>query len=179
MPSKNKNWILIDGSNFYHGLKLLPYKYKPSGFNYLKFAQYLTKNSSNAKTKYYIGAIREEENNPKSKELMRQQQKFLSKIEKQGFEINLGYMLKTNGYHEKGVDVKIAVDIVKGALKDEYNTLYLLSSDTDLIPAVKESIKVDKEIVYVGFAKRPSYALIKNCSESLLLNLETLKNFFE
>ncbi|PIX31320.1 helicase, partial [Candidatus Berkelbacteria bacterium CG_4_8_14_3_um_filter_33_6] len=45
-------------------------------------------------------------------------------------------MLKSDGkYHEKGVDVRIAVDILRGALKNEYRRCFVISSDTDLIPA--------------------------------------------
>lgn len=177
--NKSRVWVLIDGSNFYHGLKLLPKKYKPSKFNYLNFIKYLTKGKTKPVKKYFIGAIREEDGNPKSKQLMIQQQKFLSKLRNIDFEIFLGYMLKTDGYHEKGVDVKIAVEIVKGAFENLYDTLYLVSSDTDLIPAVNEALDENKRIVYVGFAKRPSYALIKRCTESYLLDKETLKNFYD
>jgi uncharacterized LabA/DUF88 family protein len=48
-------------------------------------------------------------------------------------------MMKNSGaYHEKGVDVRIAVDMIVGAYENEFDTVILISSDTDLIPAVEK-----------------------------------------
>lgn len=58
---------------------------------------------------YYIGAIREEQGNLKSKKLMINQQKLISKLRNCGWQTSFGHMLKTDGYHEKGVDVLMAV----------------------------------------------------------------------
>ena len=46
---------------------------------------------------------------------------------------------------EKGVDVKIAVDMVIGAVQDDYDVAFLLSLDGDFVPAV-EAVQ--------GFGKR-------------------------
>ncbi len=174
-----KIWVIFDGSNFYHLLKTLPSVYSPSSFNYIKFVKFLAKNEKINRKIYCIGAVREETGNIKSKKLMIQQQKFLAFLKKENFEIHLGYILKKNGYHEKGVDVKIATEILIGAFYNLYDILYLVSSDTDLIPTIKEAIKLNKKIVYVGFSKKPSYAMIKNCSDSLLLDEIRLKEFFK
>lgn len=53
---------------------------------------------------------------------------------------------------EKGVDVGLAVDLVSDALTKQVSHIILLSSDTDLIPAInsaKQNYKV--KITYVGF----------------------------
>ncbi len=171
-------WIIFDGSNFYHYLKKLPKQFNPSKFDYKKFVKYLAKKDKILKILYCIGRVRTEKNNPKSFQLMKDQHRFLSKLKNFGFEIFLGYILKKNGYHEKGVDVKIAVEIIKGAYYKEYDILYLISSDTDLIPSIQEAIKLKRKIIYVGFSKNPSFALIKNCSDSLLLDQERLQDFF-
>lgn len=47
---------------------------------------------------------------------------------------------------EKAVDVMIAVDIVTGAERDEYDTAYLLSADGDFTPAVAAARKLGKTI---------------------------------
>lgn len=84
-------------------------------------------------------------------------------------------MLKSDGkYHEKGDDVKIAIEIVKGALKDEYDECFLFSSDTDIIPAVLEARKTGKEIVYVGFDGNLSRAMIKNCTRTVIIKSEMI-----
>jgi len=54
-------------------------------------------------------------------------------------------MLKTDEiYHEKGVDVLMAVDLLTGAYENLYDTTILVSSDTDLIPAI-EKVRVMKK----------------------------------
>jgi hypothetical protein len=39
---------------------------------------------------------------------------------------------------EKGIDVRIALDMAQGAMRDDYDTCVLFSGDTDLVPAIEE-----------------------------------------
>ena len=80
-------------------------------------------------------------------------------------------------FHEKGVDVQIAVDIVRGAIKNEYNTCYLISSDTDLLPAIQNAKDEGKKIIYVGFENFISRALSKNCSSYVTLKKDQILKF--
>ena len=61
---------------------------------------------------------------------------------KDGILIKYGKLLReprpSGIYHEKGVDVQIAVEMIRFAFQNKYDVAYLLSSDSDLIPAVKE-----------------------------------------
>lgn len=50
---------------------------------------------------------------------------------------------------EKAVDVKIAVDMVLGAVRDEYDHAYLLSADGDFSPAIEAAQGLGKR-VYVA-----------------------------
>jgi len=49
-------------------------------------------------------------------------------------------------YVEKQVDVRIAVDLVSGAVSDDYDVAYLLSSDGDFVPAVEQARKAGKTV---------------------------------
>jgi uncharacterized protein (TIGR00288 family) len=169
-----KKIVLIDGSNFYHKLKDLDLH--KGIFDYKSFANWISEDGE-VKCKYYVGVIRQELGNPKSKEMYAKQRKFFSVIEKQDIEIERGFMMKNIGYHEKGVDVKIAVDILVNTYEKSVDCFYLVSSDTDLIPAVTKVKEKGKEIKYIGFAHSPSHALIKNCSSSHLLSKEDLEKF--
>ncbi len=102
------------------------------------------------------------------------QQKFLSSIEKGGFSIERGRIVYDHKIREKGVDVKIAVDLVTGAYEDTYDTAVIVSSDTDLIPAIKHVLQKGKKVEYVGFSTRPSLGMSKECSLSVLLLQEDL-----
>lgn len=174
---EDRIFIIIDGNNFYHRLKEMGLKDLLS-FDYEKLTQFLVSKRNLVLRKYYIGAIREEFNNPKSKELMKNQRKLLGKLQKQGWQMGLGHMLKTDDYHEKGVDVLIAVDLLAGAHENKYDVAILVSSDTDLIPAIEKVRLMKKKIEYIGFSHKPSYGLIKNSDVRKLLTREDLAPFF-
>ncbi|MDD9854920.1 MAG: NYN domain-containing protein, partial [Gammaproteobacteria bacterium] len=53
-------------------------------------------------------------------------------------------------YTEKQVDVRIAVDLVSMAQRDEYDAAYLLSADGDFVPAVNEVKLLGKRIFAVS-----------------------------
>ena len=176
--SKERIFIIIDGSNFYHRLKELGLK-NLLDFDYKKFGEFLTGDRQIVSQKYYIGAIREESGNPKSKRLMQGQMKLVSRLRKYGWEIGFGQMLKTDDYHEKGVDVLMAVDILVGAYEDLYDGVVLVSSDTDLIPAIEKVRKMQRKVEYIGFSSKPSYGLIANTDVRRLFVTEDMAKFIE
>lgn len=63
---------------------------------------------------------------------------------------------------EKGVDVKVAIDLVVGAIDGLFDTAILVSSDTDLIPAIKYVRHKGKRVEYVAVG-HVSYNLKKVC----------------
>lgn len=52
---------------------------------------------------------------------------------------------------EKGIDVLLAVDMVKGALRDNYDVAVLVSADTDLLPAVEAVLDDGKRVEVVSW----------------------------
>ena len=85
--------------------------------------------------------------------------------------------MKTDGFHEKGVDVKIAVDILSGSYENLCDAVLLVSSDTDLIPAIHKAKLLKKTIEYIGFSHRPSFAMQKHCGFTRLLSPDDLLQF--
>lgn len=93
---------------------------------------------------------------------------------------SLGYLLKSGGkFREKGVDVNIAVDILVAVYENTCDRIILVSSDTDLLPAIKKAKEKGKTVEYVGFSHMPSVAMVANCSESTLLKKEDLLPFIK
>lgn len=180
MPNKKhilRSTIIFDASNFYFKLKSLKIEHK-SHFDYLKFSEWISRDTKLTKKFYAVGKIEARENDLHGMEMMSAQQELISKLRKQGFMTQYGYLLKTGGvYHEKGVDVQLAVDIMKGAYLDTYDICYLVSSDTDLLPAIAEAKSRGKKIVYVGFRHQVSYALNNQCDESRLLTKSDILQF--
>lgn len=170
--------IQIDGSNFYHKVKRTTPAVHLTIFDYRGFVSSLLKPEYEAIIVYYVGEVKNVRENPKNRQLFASQQKLFHTLKEQDVAIKLGYLLVSDGiYHEKGVDVQIAVDIVRGAIKGEYDTCYLISSDTDLLPAIELAKKENKEVVYVGFEKLLSRALMKNCSSYLVVKKEQVTKF--
>lgn len=79
-------------------------------------------------------------------------------------------------FKEKGVDVKIAVDLVAMAADKVLTTAILCSSDSDLQPAVKELRKRNVEVVYLGFEFQPNKGLTFTTNRTVLFrNSEILE----
>jgi len=177
--AKLKSIVIIDGSNFYHKLKELKIPNK-SLFNYSKFIDSIVENTKIVSKYYCIGKIRAKQQNKKARKMMAKQQSLVTKLQKQGLTIQFGYLLKSNKqYHEKGVDIQMAVNLLKGAFKNQYDYAYLVSSDSDLIPAIKEVKLTGKKVIYIGFEHQPSFALLKICSKSQLLSKKDLLPFIK
>ncbi|OGJ58314.1 hypothetical protein A3H22_01285 [Candidatus Peribacteria bacterium RIFCSPLOWO2_12_FULL_55_15] len=170
--------ILVDGSNMYHYLRELDFK-RLSEFDYKAFAQFLASGRTVVSSTYYIGKVRAR-GDAKSEELRRGQQRLLAHLENMGWHVEFGHMLENNGvFQEKGVDVHIAVDLLTGAYDNVYDTAVLVSSDTDLIPAVHSVRHKKKKVEYIGFAHRPSFGLIKNVDIVTTLGRRDLMGFLK
>lgn len=173
---KDRCFILIDGSNLYFKLKDLKLHYLLD-FDFSGFSKLLIGEKVIANSVYYIGVVRTD-GTERTQKLFNDQRRLFAHLKKHHFKYSLGYLLKSDGkFHEKGVDVNMAVDIVAGALKDQYDHFILVSSDTDLLPAIKVAKEAGKTIEYIGFSHQPSLAMVANCSESRLLKKEDLLPF--
>ena len=170
--------VLIDGSNFYFKLKDLKL-HNLLDFDFTGFAKFLLRSRKIIGAKYYVGRVRQD-GSKHSDKMLANQQKLLETLKKHNFQYVLGYILKSNGvYHEKGVDVHIAVDMLVAAYEDKCDKIILVSSDTDLEPAIRKSQALGKTIEYVGFSHKPSVAMVRFCTESRLLTKEDLLSFIK
>ena len=111
----------------------------------------------------------------KSGELIRLQRKLSNNLIKQGYEFVIAGNVraqKVNNkivFREKGVDVKIAVDLVSLASEGRIVTAILCSSDSDLQPAVKELQNRRVQVVYLGFETNPNKGLSYTSNRIILL----------
>jgi len=178
-PSKIRIALFIDGGNFYHKLKDLEIKNK-SRFDYRKLAEWLARDRALVYTGYYVGVVRAKHDDTKAQKLRAGQVGLFNFLQssRQCFVVRRGYLMHNDGkYHEKGVDVQLAVDLLVGAYENTYDTAIILSSDTDLIPAIKKVKELGKSVEYIGFAHHPSIALQKHATLSRLLIKEEIEPF--
>jgi uncharacterized LabA/DUF88 family protein len=129
----------------------------------------------------------------KSKELIEKQRLLKTYLETQGFEFIYGGRVRENfelnerrekilTFREKGVDVQIAVDMVKMAFENKLELAILASSDSDLQPVIrglKEAEELKKkniEIIYLGFEIGHNKGLSYTTDRTILIrNSEVLK----
>lgn len=174
--SKDRCIILIDGSNFYFKLKDLKLHHELE-FDFSGFAKKIADKYVLIRCFYYVGAVRTD-GRKHTQKLFDRQQKLLAHLKQHKFRYSLGYLLKSGGkFHEKGVDVNMAVDILVATYEDLCDHIILVSSDTDLLPAIKKAKEKGKTVEYVGFSHQPSVAMVANCSKSRLLTKEDLEPF--
>lgn len=207
--------ILIDGGNFYH-LVLKRLGCHDSDFNFEAFANHLKGEHRDIIAfgkRYYIGTVREKQDNHETTKAMSGQNALFGKLESNEWSIKTSKLrtridtikiddrvrdyesiLKKGITHityqrsrEKGIDVKLATDLMVGAFDDKFDTAIIVSSDTDLIPVIDiVRRKLGKKIEYVGFsspqingleAVRPTNAMIHRSDTQRVLPVEDLREF--
>lgn len=171
--------VFIDGSNFYFKMKSLNIA-NLTKFNYRHFVEWLARDRQIVAVGYYIGIVRARQGDEKAQKLRQAQRNLFNFLRspEQRIKIHGGHLMKNDGvYHEKGVDVKIATDLLVGAYENLYDEAIIISSDTDLIPAMEKIKRMGKKIEYVGFGHQPSLALQTYATISRLLIKEDLEPF--
>lgn len=134
--------IFIDGSNLYHSLK------SESGrtdIDYAKLITCLTQGRELRRT-YFYGALVDQTKDPQG---YRGQQRFLASLRSVPyFEVRLGHLVYRNwpnaAPYEKGIDVRLATDMLTHAFRNNFDVALLVSGDADfadMLQAVKDQGK--------------------------------------
>jgi len=162
-----KTILFIDGRNFIDKISsvLNPNKEKDIDFSIYNFSELIDKTLSGInidKKIFYFGKlIKHPETVKKSEELIEKQRKLKTHLEEQGFEVVIagrvrGHIEKcikgheTLTFREKGVDVRIAVDMITSAC------------DKGLKTAIIGSI-------YLGFEDNPNKGLTFTTNRTILI----------
>lgn len=178
MSSTERVQIYVDGGNFHH-LVLKRLGVRELDFEFDDFAHFLANGRKITGKRFYVGTVRERVGDIKSKEVMARQTKLFTVLHLQGWEIktsklrtrieriiidervkNYLSLVKRGVYEieyartrEKGIDVKLATDLIVGAVDDQYDVAIVVSSDADLVPAVDWiRYRTKKKVEYVGFS---------------------------
>ena len=111
---------------------------------------------------YYYGARLDQTREP---ERYKFQQSFYDKLESiPRFELRLGQLRYPPNFpsvaaYEKGVDIRLATDMLVHAYQDHYDVAILVSSDTDFVDVVQGVKNSGKNIEAVLFSTSGSAAL--------------------
>ena len=205
--------VYVDGSNFYH-IVLKKLNVKDTEFDYEALIKYLIGNGILGEDgkRYYVGTVQAQNNIPN--EAFSRQQALFTYLRSHGWEIKHSPLrkrveevvidnridayekikaigistLKVERWREKGIDVKLAVDLMVGAIDNKYDTAIIVSSDTDLVPAIDWVRKRGhKTVEYVGFSipdkynsendTKPTNSLIKAANLTKILLSNDIESF--
>lgn len=180
MESSDRVIIFIDGSNLYHILK--DYFNKTEhliDFDFEEFVKRIIQKRRLTRVYYYSAPL----DKKKDEEVYAKQQKFFEKLRKMpNFELVLCRMQKDhiNGekYRVKEDDIHIAVDMVKLAYNDAYDTAILISTDGDFVPAIKAVKEKGKRVENVGFRPKFSWHLKQKSDSFIQFGKEELSSLF-
>lgn len=198
MSQKLKTIVLIDGENFLFKVNEIcnPQNNKDFDISRIQLAnliKIISKGINNLLIKeirFYVAKLRiHPETETKSKELIAKQRKLKNNLEKQGvnFVISgnvVGRRLKDGNkykivFTEKGVNVRLAVDMVSISFRHNYDQIIMCSSDSDLQPAVKECRNNKTKVVYLGFSINPNKGLMATCDQSVLFRNKEILSLFK
>ena len=187
-------YLFIDGENFLYKVEdalkeagVPKHKIDTNRLNLSSLtAEVLTGYSITKKTFYSAKLRMFEETKEKSRMLIHKQRVLKQNLEKQGFEFLLAgnvrpQKVRADGknayvFKEKGVDVKIAVDLVSLSCDKKMDMAILCSSDSDLQPAITEVKRRGVKVIYLGFEISPNKGLTFTCNKTILFrNSEILK----
>jgi len=194
-----KGVLLIDGENFKYKIKeilktnisanknlnIYDFNMELLFKNLIKDKNLNEKNYYSAKLHYY------KETAKKSKVLIKEQRKWKRKLEESGFNyvvsghVRLQEVVdkllgkKSYVFYEKGVDVRIAVDLVSYAYEKSAATVYLCSSDSDLQPAIRRAKEKGLNVIYVGFEESPNIGMTKTTNRTILIRQSEVLECFE
>lgn len=180
----SKTILFIDGENFFHKIKKIidSGKQKPPKFDLSKTSLDLIfkdviKNYKINRKKYYTAKLHiHPKTKSKSIKLINFQRSLVNNLKRENYEVDIFGNVRgqeINGkvvFKEKGVDVKLAVDLVSLAYNKKVDIALICSSDSDLQPAIYELKKLKIKTVYIGFKCEPNRGLIYTTNENLLLS---------
>jgi len=80
---------------------------------------------------------------------------------------------------EKGVDVRLAVDMLEAAHNDKQVVIGLMSSDTDLCPAIQKVKDHRGKVIYICFADATNRAVSAVATETVTISTAKIKKYAE
>lgn len=175
--------LLVDGENLKGKIKYLcdeVFHVEHPQWNLFNFPKMFESSLGSRKIDrvvFYFAKIKiHQESIQKSKELIEEQRLLKTALESFGYEVVLAGSVRGNPgpngrmvFKEKGVDVRIAVDMIAMSCDKISDEIVLCSSDSDLQPAIAEATKRGTPIVYLGFGISPNKGLTHTTKETILI----------
>ena len=149
--------VFIDGSNLYHSLKQ---QHKKASIDFERLYAKLVSGRSLFRVYYYNAPL----DQSKEPQRYRDQQKFFASLQSVPYlELRRGRLVYRNWPkeppYEKGIDVKLATDMLVHGFRDNYDTAVLVSGDDDFSDALQAVKDMGKHVEVALFGQRTSQQL--------------------
>lgn len=180
-----KSVLFIDGENFKGKIKEIfkeEKKLRPEWhtYNFIGLFDKILQGAETNEKVFYFARIKEHpRTKEKSKQLIEEQRLLKKHLENQEFKVILAGSVRgqiKDGdsknnliFKEKGVDVKMAIDMVVQACDKNLKEAYICSSDSDLQPAIKELTNRNVRVTYIGFENKPNKGLTYTTNKTILI----------
>ena len=176
MNKEERVYVYIDGSNLYYNLKRN--NCSSVNFDFKAFIDSFVGDRRLEGVRYYIGHVIKKRGDLKRERLYWFQKELFCRLRVAEFHIVKGRIRRIgNVFTEKGVDVRIAIDLVEGAYENHYDKALLVSSDGDLAPAIDMVRRKNKAVEIVSFKDNPSYSLIQKANYRHFIGIDDLQRF--
>lgn len=183
-----KTVLLIDGENFKNYIKnvLKHNDVNWSKYDFKSLFDLVLDGYDINQVVFYFAKIKLHKNTlEKSKELIENQRHLKTSLEQKGFLVIFAGRVRGHEekgvlvFREKGVDVRIGVDMVSFSFDQKFKQIILGSSDSDLQPAIDESKRRGSQIIYLGFENKPNKGMSYNCNKTILIRDSEIKKFLK
>jgi len=188
---KKQTILLIDGQNFINRIRTILSRTGAKNaditkFDYWGFMNEMFKERQVDLASFYFAKPHEHKATAeKSQQILERYDALKHHLEQQGFRFVVSGTVRSRvgrdkevTFQEKGVDVRIAVDIVTSVLDGKADTIILASSDSDLQPAIKEVRDRGAKVIYTGFRYRRNRGLELTTDETVLVTNEQVRKFY-
>jgi uncharacterized LabA/DUF88 family protein len=159
--------VFIDGSNLYFALKR---NNKMTRVDYYQFSLALAGDKRKlARTFYYNATFDSAHFSDKAKS----QQSFFDSLDRTPYlELRLGRIIQNREGHrmEKGVDVRMAGDMVYYAARDFYDTAIVVTEDQDFAPAMGLVKELGKHVELAVFPDAQNREMVRAADRVLALD---------
>ena len=186
----SKTHLYIDGQNFLARIRSILRRSGVTDSDITKYdfwglLNHVFKNEKvDLATIYFAKVKAEERTKEKSEELIEREAALKEHLEKQGIRYVTGGKVRTRvrgeevSFEEKGVDVKIAVDMLMDAVDQHIDKIIIGSSDSDMQPVIAALKKRQVEVIYLGFHSRSNRGLVATTDRTFLINNDDVERFY-
>ena len=145
--------------------------------NWKNIIQWITGKRQLTRAYYYSSRLNQEENS----QTFQEQQEYLKRLKLNipYFEIKLGRLVKIQGgWVQKGIDVKIALDMFSNAVKNHYDTVALVSGDSDFAEVINDiKERHGKQVELYTFNQSVHDALRLAPDRHIVIDLKTAQKY--